>query len=146
MQHHHHRQRKHPNINQELITKQSSSTLIVLTEGDILSICEKLLSVCSDWSTLGLAFGVKAIQLMNIKDQYWDFKRRLTEVVGKRLQFNDPEHPMTWSYIYECLRSPILERNDVAKEIEGKVPIIIILCILGPFKLRGHNSPLPRYF
>ncbi len=124
MQHHHHRQRKHPNINQEVITKQLSSTPIVLTEGDILSICEKLLSVSSDWSTLGLAFGMKAIQLTNIKDQYRYNMRRLTEVVGKRLQFNDPEHPMTWPYICECLRSPIVRHNNLAEEIEGKVPII----------------------
>ncbi len=46
------------------------------------------------------------------------------EMVVKRLEVTDPEHPMTWPYICECLRSPIVERNDVAQEIEGKVPII----------------------
>ena len=123
MQHYHH-QRKHPNIHREVITKQSSSTPIVLTEGDILSICEKLESVSKDWFNLGLAFGVDPIQLMSIRDQYRHNKRRLTEMVGKRLQFNNPDHPMTWPYICECLRRPTVERNDVAKEIEGKVPIL----------------------
>ena len=109
------------------ITKQSSSTPIVLTEGDILSICEKLETVSQDWFTLGLAFGVKALKLKSIENQYRHNKRRLMEMVGERLEVNNPDHPMTWPYICECLRSPTVKRNDVAEEIEGKVPIIIIL-------------------
>ena len=109
------------------ITKQSSSTPIVLTEGDILSICEKLQTVINDWFTLGLAFGMKASKLKNIEYQYRHNKRRLMEMVGKRLEVTDPDHPMTWPYICECLRSPIVELSDVAEEIEGKVPIIVIL-------------------
>ncbi len=62
--------------------------------------------------------------LKNIEDQYTSNKRCLMEMVDKRLQFNDVELPMTWPYICECLRSPIVECNDVAYEIEGKVPII----------------------
>ena len=111
----------------EIITKQSSYTPIVLTEGDILSICEKLKSVSKDWFNLGLAFGLKPSELMNIKDQYLHNKRRLMEMVGKRLEVTNPEHPMTWPYICECLRNPTVKLNDVASEIEGKVPIIIIL-------------------
>ena len=111
----------------KVITKQSSSTPIVLTIKDAQTICEKLESVSKDWFNLGLDFGVNAIQLMNIRDQYHHNKRRLTEMVVKRLQFNNPDHPMTWPYICECLRSSTVERNNVAEEIEGKVPIIIIL-------------------
>ncbi len=40
-------------------------------------------------------------------------------MVGKRLEVTDPEHPVTWPYICECLvRRPAVKRNDVADEIE----------------------------
>ena len=101
-------------------------TPIVLTIKDAQTICEKLKSVRKDWFDLGLAFGLELSKLKDIEDQYLHNKRRLMEIVGKRL-INDPDHPMTWPYVCECLRSPTVERNDVAEEIEGKVPIIIIL-------------------
>ncbi len=93
---------------------------IVLTEYDILTICENLKSASKDWFNLGLAFKVKFSYLKNIQDQYLENNRRLAEVVGKRLEVTDPKHPMTWPYICECLRSPTVERNDVAEEIEDK--------------------------
>ncbi len=111
----------------EVITKQSSYTPIVLSEGDTLSICEKLISVSRHWSTLGLAFGVKASELMDIEDQYRSNTRCLMEMVGKRLQRTDPKHLMTWPYICECLRRPTVKLSDVAEEIEGKVPSIATL-------------------
>ena len=108
------------------LTRQSSSTSIVLTEDDIRSICEKLKSASKDWFKLGLALGVKFTDLKDIEDEYRSNKRCLTEMVGKCLEVTDPEHPMTWPYICECLRSPTVERNDVAEEIEGKVPSNIL--------------------
>ena len=105
------------------LTRQSSSTLIVLTEDDIRSICEKLKSASKDWFNLGLTLGVKFTDLKDIEDKYRNNKRCLTEMVGKRLEVTDPEHPMTWPYICECLRSPTVERNDVAEGIEGKMLI-----------------------
>ena len=80
------------------------------------------MSASSNWFDLGLTFGVKISELMEIEDQYSNNKRHLMEMVVKRLVVTDPEHPMTWPYICECLRNPIVERNDVAEEIEGKVP------------------------
>ena len=107
----------------EIITKQSSSTLIVLTEGDILSICERLNGVRNDWFALGLTFRLKYSVLRSIEHRYRSNKHCLTEMVGQWVQqFPDTT---TWPYICECLRSPIVERNDVAEEIEGKVFIII---------------------
>ena len=107
----------------EVITKQSSSTQIVLTLKDALTIVKSLEDASKHWFNLGLAFGLELAELKNIEDEYsyYDNKCRLTEVVVKRLQVTDPEHPMTWPYICECLRSPTVERNDVANEIEGKV-------------------------
>ena len=108
----------------EVITKQSSYTPIVLTIEDAPSICERLENANKDWFDLGLAFGLEVSKLKDIEDQYTSNKNHLMEMVVKRLEVTDPEHPMTWPYICECLRSPIVERNDVAQEIEGKVPII----------------------
>ncbi len=113
----------------EVITKQSSSTPIVLTLKDALTIVESLRYADKDWFNLGLAFGLELAELKNIeviyedeKSYIYDYKRHLMEVVVKRLQVTDPEHPMTWPYICECLRSPTVKCNDVAEEIEGKVP------------------------
>ncbi len=58
--------------------------------------------------------------LKDIEDQHASNKRRLTEMVGKRLEVTNPERPMTWPYICECLRRPTVARNDVAEEIEDK--------------------------
>ena len=107
----------------EVITKQSSSTPIVLTIKDARTICERLWNASSNWFNLGLAFGMNLTKLKHIEDQYTS-KRCLIEIVDKRLQFNDVEHPMTWSYICECLRSPTVEHTNLAWEIEGKVPIL----------------------
>ncbi len=125
----------------EVITKQSSYTPIVLTIKDARTICEKLRRVSSDWFDFGLTFGMNLSKLKDIEDQYTSNKRRLMEIVDKRLQFNDPEHPMTWSYICECLRRRIVKRDVLASEIEGKVPIIIVIL----FNI-DHLAPPPRYF
>ena len=100
------------------IAKRPSSNPIVLTGEDILIICENLKNASKDWFNLGLVFGIKFPDVKNIQDQCSDNNRRLTEMVGKRLEATDPEHPMTWPYICECLRNSLVERNDVAEEIE----------------------------
>ncbi len=92
---------------------------MVLTGADILTICENLKSASNNWFKLGLALGMKLFELENIKDQYQDNTHRLTMVVGKRLEVTDPDHPITWPYICECLRSPFVERKDVAEKIEA---------------------------
>ena len=104
--------------NQTVEIAQRSS--IVLTGDDILTICEKLRSASKDWFNLGLALGMKITDLEDIEDAYRHNQRRLMKMVTKRLEVTDPEHPMTWPYICECLRSRTVERNDVAEEIEDK--------------------------
>ncbi len=79
----------------------------------------RLESASKDWFNLGLSLGIKFPYLKNIEDQYSENNRRLTEVVGKRLELVDQEHPVTWSYICECLRCSTVQRNDVANEIEA---------------------------
>ncbi len=99
---------------------ESANQPILLTETNILTICESLNSASKDWFNLGLALGVKRTDLKNIEGQYPNNKRCLMEMVGKRLEVTDPEHPVTWPYICECLRRPAVKRNDVADEIEDK--------------------------
>ncbi len=91
---------------------------IVLTTADTQQICENLKSASKDWFELGMAFGMESSDLKDIEDEYRHNKRRLMEMVSKRLEVTDQEHPMTWPYICECLRSPNVERNDVAEKIE----------------------------
>ncbi len=110
-------QEEHPSRN-EIV--ENAHQPIVLTKDDIQTICESLKDASKDWFDLGLALGVKSNDLENIEDEYRHNKRRLMKVVAKRLEANDPEHPMTWPYICECLRRPTVERNDVAEEIEDK--------------------------
>ncbi|XP_064407245.1 uncharacterized protein LOC135352042 isoform X4 [Halichondria panicea] len=98
----------------------STHQSIVLTGDDIQAIRESLKNASKDWFNLGLAFGVKINVLENIEDDYRHNDRRLMKVVAKRLEVTDPEHPMTWPYICECLRRPTVARNDVAEEIEDK--------------------------
>ncbi len=97
------------------IAERPSSDPVVLTQDDILTICEKLKSASKDWFNLGLALKVKFTDLKNIQDQYSDNNRRLAEVVGKRVEATDP---VTWPYICKCLRNCVVERNDLANEIE----------------------------
>ncbi len=100
------------------IAQQQSS--IVLTRDDIPTIFEKLRSARKNWFNLGLALGVNYYELENIQDQYQDNERRLMKAIAKRVEVTDPEYPMTWPYICECLRRPTVQRNDVAEEIEDK--------------------------
>ena len=91
------------------IAKRSSSNPIILTAADILIICESLKSASKNWFNLRLVFGLKFSDVQNIQDQCSDNNRRLIEMVGKRLEATDPEHPMTWPYICECLRNSFVE-------------------------------------
>ena len=97
---------------------ESANQPIVLTGADILTICKSLKTASYNWFKLGLALRVNYYELKNIESRYQDNDRRIMEVVSKRLEVTDPEHPMTWPYICECLRSPTVERNDVAEKIE----------------------------
>ncbi len=102
-----------PEPNQTVeITKRPSSNPVVLTGKDILIISESLKSASKNWFKLGVVFGITFSDVKNIKDQYSDNNRRLTKMVGKRLEATDPEHPITWPYICECLRNPLFEKSS----------------------------------
>ncbi len=104
--------------------RESAHEPIVLTGADIQTICESLKTASCNWFNLGLALGVNYYELKKIEIRYKDIDRCLMEMVGKRLEIIDPEHPMTWPYICECLRSPTVERNDVAERIQDNYNIM----------------------
>ncbi len=104
---------KQPEVN---IAKQLSFNQIALTQA---TICEKLKNARKNWYELGLVLGLEGAELDDIEDRYPDNKRRLSKMVSKRLEITDPKHPVTWPYICECLRNRLVERNDVANEIES---------------------------
>ncbi len=108
---------EHASTNSKVITKQSSSNPIILTKKDTRIICEKLETVCNDWFHLGMAFDLEPSKLENIV-QHSNNRHCLTEMIGKRFEITDSGHPVTWPYICECLRSPNVQRNDIAEEIE----------------------------
>ncbi len=112
---------EHPTQNHQTveIEKQSSSNPIILTGKDILTICQKLKNASKNWFNLGLTLGIDYYELEKIQDRYQDTDRCLMKAVVKRLEVTDPEHPMTWPYICECLRSSTVQRNDVAEQIEA---------------------------
>ncbi len=97
-------------------TTESSST--VLTQDDIPTICERLASASNNWFNLGLALGVKYTHLQNIQEQFPNNEHRLTNMMAMRLQVSDSKDPVTWPYICECLRRPLVMRFDVADNIE----------------------------
>ncbi len=125
----------------EVITKQSSSTPIIK---DAQTICEKLKIASNKWFELGLAFGLEYNMLQDIQDQYTSNKRRLKEMVVKRLEVTDPEHPMTWPYICECLRCRTVGHTDLAKEIEGKLPNDTLYIII-PYSAKCSRGLLFLY-
>ncbi len=90
-----------------------------MTKKDIQTICEKLAPACTNWLNLGLAFGLDMSELTSIEAEYpRNNMLCLTKMVNKRFEVPNPEHPVTWPYICECLRSPTVKRNDVAAKIE----------------------------
>ncbi len=98
---------------------QNSLLMHVLTKKDLKEIYGRLKRVSGKWLDLGVAFKLSIDDLHAIKKKYDDDERRLLEMISKRLEVTDSDLPdFTWSYICECLRSPLVELNIIANEIE----------------------------
>ncbi len=66
-----------------------------------------------------MAFELSIDDLHAIEKEYNSNDRCLMEMISKRLEVTDSDLPdFTWSYICECLRSPLVELNNIANEIE----------------------------
>ena len=81
---------------------------------DLQSVYEKLIQAAGNWLNLGLALGLDHGTLSNIKDDYHGNKDCLREMISARLKTG----PLSYSDICQSLRSPTVNRNDVAEAIE----------------------------
>ena len=86
----------------------------ILTIDDLNSVYEKLLEAAENWFFLGLSLGLGHGTLKNITDDYRGNRKYLCEMIAARLKTG----PLTYSEICRSLRSPTVDRNDVAEAIE----------------------------
>ncbi len=79
------------------------------------SVYAKLIKAAENWFDLGLSLGLSHGTLKDIKDDYHKNKDCLREMIAARLK-TGPR--LTYSDICQSLRSPTVDRNDVAEAIE----------------------------
>ncbi len=82
----------------------------------LIDIKEQLYPARTKWEDIGLKFKVDIETIQSIKQVCnEEHDRCLQNVITKRLQAIGP---LTWRELCNCLRSPIVDRNDVAVKIE----------------------------
>ncbi len=86
----------------------------ILTLDDLNSVYKNLIKAAGNWFNLGLDLGLGFDTLNNISDKHRDNQICLCEVLAARLKTG----PLTYSEICQSLRSPTVDRNDVAEAIE----------------------------
>ncbi len=86
----------------------------ILTLGDLNFVYKNLIKAAGDWVDLGLDLGLDPGTLKDIKDDYHRNKDCLREMIAARLKTG----PLSYSDICQSLRSPTVDRNDVAEAIE----------------------------
>ena len=87
-----------------------------LTTADLSTVYEKLYSARTKWFNIGLLLNNDNTTLESIRVRNRDDPDGcLREMLTRRLQAGGP---LTWRNLCDSLRSPIVGRDDVAKEIE----------------------------
>ncbi len=87
----------------------------ILTIDNLNSVYEKLIEAAGNWFDLGLALGLGHSTLNDIRDDHHRNKDCLREMLAVRLK---TVPLITYSEICQSLRSPTVNRNDVAEAIE----------------------------
>ena len=77
-----------------------------------------VLEVASEWRNLGLALDIKQPTIDSIEAEHFNVKRCLEEVIKCWLNGNGGE--LSWSFLCEALKSPLVARPKVAGDIEQK--------------------------
>ena len=77
-----------------------------------------VVTVASEWRNLGLALDVKQPTIDSIEAGHSDVNRCLEEVIKCWLNGNGGE--LSWSFLCEALKSPLVARPKVADDIEQK--------------------------
>ncbi len=86
----------------------------ILTLNDLPSVYKNLINATGNWFNLGLDLGLHFYTLQNISDKYRDNQTCLRDMLAARLN----TATLTYSEICHSLRSPTVNRNDVAEAIE----------------------------
>ncbi len=84
---------------------------------DMSTLYERLITARTEWFDIGLKLTVSVEALKEIKLQHNDCKTCLREMLTTRLE---AVGPLSWREVCACLRSPTVDRNDVAEMIERK--------------------------
>ena len=84
---------------------------------DLFTLYERLFPARTKWCNIGLKLKVTMDTIEAIASKHNDPDDCLREVLSKRLQ---TVGPLSWREVCACLRSPTVDRYDVADMIEGK--------------------------
>ncbi len=83
---------------------------------DLPTLYERLFPARAKWCNIGLKLKVDLDTLEAIALKHNNPDDCLREILAKRLQAGGP---LSWREVCDCLRSPIVDRNNLAEEIEG---------------------------
>ena len=98
------------------MANQSSSTIKKLTTNNLPLLCNTLNPVAPKCFALGLQLGVEEARIrMIITNNRYDCEAQLREIISKRLK---QASPLTWLNIVTALRSPTVDENSLASQIE----------------------------
>ena len=100
------------------MASQSSSTIRKLTINDLPLLYNALNPVASKCFALGLQLGVEEARIRTIvANNRNDCEAQLREIISKRLK---QDSPLTWLNIVTALKSPTVDENSLASQIEQK--------------------------
>ena len=98
------------------MANQSSSTIKKLTTNNLPLLCNTLNPVAPKCFALGLQLGVEEARIRTIiTNNRYDCEAQLREIISKRLK---QASPLTWLNIVTALRSPTVDENSLASQIE----------------------------
>ena len=102
--------------NQPTQSSSTNSSFKELTINDLPLLCNTLNPVASKCFALGLQLGVEEARIRTIiANNRNDCEAQLREIISKRLQ---QDSPLTWHNILTILRSPTVDENSLASQIE----------------------------
>ena len=79
-------------------------------------VCTELAPIRAIWRAFGMALGVPKFKM----DEYESKREPLSEVISYWDNGNVADKPMTWKAVAETLRSPLVSKPKLAKQIEDK--------------------------
>jgi len=93
-----------------------TDTLPVAGIGDLLEAREATINIVHMWEDLGAVLQLRDGKISEIGQDHGDAKSRMKEVLSEWLRGNGA--PRCWRTLTDALKSPLVNRPDVAEEIE----------------------------